>query len=195
MRHLRTNHLRVLLLLALITLFPAGCSNDQRPAGAATVGQPAPAFTLTDLQGKSWTLGDLQGKVVFLNFWATWCPPCLKEMPSMAALHQLMAGQPFQMVTVLFNDRPEYAWNLARKMDLAFPVLVDNEGSVSNQYGLTGVPETYIIDSQGILREKIIGPLDWNSPAALTLLRQYLPRTVSQAGPAAEPGLPPGTPR
>lgn len=179
----KTTSRLLLLLLVLPALLLAGCGNDRRPAGAAAVGQPAPTFTLTDLQGKEWSLAELRGKVVFLNFWATWCPPCLQEMPSMAALNKQLAGQPFQMITVLFNDRPEYAWNLVRKMGLDLPVLVDGAGSVSTQYGLTGVPETFIIDPQGILREKFIGPLDWGSPKALALVRQYLPQNVSQAEP------------
>lgn len=182
-----TTRLLLLLLLALPVLLLTGCGNDRRPAGAAVVGQPAPTFTLSDLQGKEWSLADLRGKVVFLNFWATWCPPCLKEMPSMVALNQQLAGQPFQMITVLFNDRPEYAWNLTRKMGLELPVLVDGAGSVSSQYGLTGVPETFIIDPQGTLREKFIGPLDWGSPKALALVRQYLPQSLSQAEPPPPP--------
>lgn len=175
--------LGLLLLLAILLL--TSCGEQQPGKGAAVVGQPAPTFTLTDLQGKKWNLADLRGKVVFLNFWATWCQPCLKEMPSMAALNKQLPPGSFQMITVLFNDRPEIAWNLARRMGFSFPILVD-DGVASRQYGLTGVPETYIIDPQGILREKFIGPEEWNSQAALDLLARYLPTSASQASQAGQ---------
>lgn len=186
-RHTLTNHFSCRwLLLALVFLLPAGCGPGDQPGATAVVGQPAPTFTLTDLHGKNWRLDDLKGKVVFLNFWATWCQPCLQEMPSMATLNQRMPEGSFQMLAVLFNDRPEIAQNVVRKMGLAFPVLVDANSVAARQYGLTGVPETYIIDPQGVLREKFIGPLDWNSPAALTLLGKYLPQPASPSGPATK---------
>ena len=174
------------LLPALVLLMLAGCGPGDQTMATAVVGQPAPTFTLTDLHGKNWRLADLQGKVVFLNFWATWCQPCLQEMPSMAILNQRMAEGSFQMLTVLYNDRPEIAQNLVRKMGVAFPVLVDANSIVARQYGLTGVPETYIIDPQGVLREKFIGPLNWDSPAALTLLGKYLPQFANPFGPAGK---------
>lgn len=170
----------------MIFLLPAGCGPGDHTIATAVVGQPAPTFTLTDLHGKNWRLADLQGKVVFLNFWATWCQPCLQEMPSMAALNQRMPEGSFQMLTVLYNDRPEIAQNLVRKMGVTFPVLVDANSIVARQYGLTGVPETYIIDPQGVLREKFIGPLNWDSAAALTLLGKYLPQSASLTGPAGK---------
>lgn len=185
MRHsIATQPLHRWLLLALLFLLPTGCGPGDQPAATAVVGQPAPTFTLTDLHGKNWRLADLQGKVVFLNFWATWCQPCLREMPSMAALNQRMPEGTFQMLTVLYNDRPEIAQNLVRKMELPFPVLVDPSGVAAREYGLTGVPETYIIDPQGILREKFIGPLNWDSQAALDLLGKYLPQPASPAASA-----------
>ncbi|MEJ2031927.1 MAG: TlpA disulfide reductase family protein [Deltaproteobacteria bacterium] len=171
---------RVLLTgLLLLTAMTFGC--EKRPpakAKVATVGQPAPDFILSDLHGKKWRLSDLRGKEVFLNFWATWCPPCRGEMPDMEALHREMTltAQPFQMIAVLSNDDPRRAAGFARKLNLTFPILVDEEGKAGAEYGITGVPETYIIDAHGILRAKFIGPRPWNSPGAKELLRRYLPR-------------------
>jgi DsbE subfamily thiol:disulfide oxidoreductase len=167
------------LLIGLLLLMGlTGC--EERPKGVevATVGQPAPDFILSDLDGTKWRLSDLRGKVVFLNFWATWCPPCREEMPDMEALHREMAltGQPFQMVAVLTNDDPGQAARFAGKLNLTFPILVDQESKAAADYGLTGVPETFIIDASGILREKFIGPRPWNSPEAKEMLRRHMPR-------------------
>jgi len=163
------------------TIILAGCGQDrqdtkQAPAAIATVNQPAPDFTLKDVQGKTWNLTDLRGKVVLVNFWATWCPPCQEELPSMEGLHQGMRQAPFQMLTILNNDRADFAQNLALKRGYTFPILLDPESKVAAAYGITGVPETFIIDTQGILREKHIGPRDWNSQGARQMLSGYLPR-------------------
>ncbi|MFH1218003.1 MAG: TlpA disulfide reductase family protein [Pseudomonadota bacterium] len=159
-----------------------GCSREQKqdaPAIAA-VDQPAPDFSLKDIQGKTWNLADLRGKVVFVNFWATWCPPCQEELPSMEGLHRGMPASSFQMLTILNNDRADFAQNLALKRGYTFPILLDPESKVASAYGITGVPETFIIDPQGVLREKHIGPRDWNSQGAWQMLSTYLPRTENK---------------
>jgi len=168
--------------LALTVILLNGCGPGNRPPESkAVIGRPAPHFALTDIQGKKWDLAELRGKVVFLNFWATWCPPCIEEMPSMEALNRRMPTTTFQMLTILYNDRPEYARNLISKIGATFPVLVETEARTASKYGLTGVPETFVIDPQGILREKFIGPKDWNSPFAAAMLAQYLPGASARA--------------
>jgi thiol-disulfide isomerase/thioredoxin len=87
------------------------------------IGKPAPDFVLQDASGKSWQLSNLKGKVVFVNFWATWCKPCRDEMPSMEALNKAMAGQPFQMLSIVFNDDLDMADRFARRLGARFPVL------------------------------------------------------------------------
>lgn len=163
-------------LIAALLLLTSCNTGGQRSLTVATVGQPAPDFALTDLNGRQWQLSELRGKVVFINFWATWCPPCIKELPSMDSLNKRMAGKPFQMLTILFNDQAQLAQSLVNKAGYKFPVLIDPSSETGNQYGLTGVPETYIVDPQGILQEKFIGPAKWDSPEALQLIQQYLPR-------------------
>ena len=167
--------LAVFLLIATTLMVSCGPGNEQ-PQVKAIKGQPAPNFMLTDLRGKDWQLSDLRGKVVFVNFWATWCPPCIKEMPSMDALNTRMSGKPFQMLTILYSDRPELGQSLVNKSGYRFPVLIDPDSFTGKEYGLTGVPETFIIDTQGILREKFIGPFEWDSPEALQILEKYLPQ-------------------
>ena len=140
----------------------------------AEVGKPAPQFTLVDTKGKTWDLTELKGKVVFLNFWATWCPPCRKEMPSMQRVHTFMPNDRFIMLAILNNDDPTLADAMAAKIGATFPILIDPEGKVAKTYGLTGVPETYIIDKQGILQEKFLGEVQWDSPEAMQMLTKYV---------------------
>jgi cytochrome c biogenesis protein CcmG/thiol:disulfide interchange protein DsbE len=128
-----------------------------------TVGKPAPDFNLPDLNDKTVRLSDYRGKVVFLNFWATWCKPCREEMPSMEVLYKNFEGNGFVVLAVSIDrvttkkDIPPFV----KSMNLTFPILVDSWGQTDKRYKLMGVPETYIIDQQGVLREKVIGPRDW----------------------------------
>lgn len=144
------------------------------PPPKATIGQPAPAFTLLDTKGRSWNLADLKGKVVFVNFWATWCPSCVEEMPSMQKVHNFLPRDQFVMLTILNNDQPALADAFLARIGATFPVLIDPQSATAIAYGVTGVPETYIIDKQGVLREKVIGGARWDSPRAMQMLATYV---------------------
>jgi peroxiredoxin len=157
----------------VLLLMSSGCSQDMG-GPKAEVGQPAPGFTLSDTQGNTWSLDELRGQVVFVNFWATWCPPCIQEMPSMQKLYTSLPPDKFKMLAIMYNDTSAMATNLAAKLKLTFPLLTDLKGFTALSYGLTGVPETYIIDKQGILREKFIGPVKWDSPGSRQLLMKYI---------------------
>ncbi|MBU0480609.1 MAG: TlpA family protein disulfide reductase [Proteobacteria bacterium] len=161
-------------VLALVLIF-AGCGQqEQERPQVATVGLPAPDFILLDTRGKSWKLSELKGHVVFVNFWATWCPPCRQEMPSMQELYMSMPADKFKMLSILSNDEPVFADKLAAKIGCTFPVMDDPDSAVGKAYGITGVPETYIVDKKGILREKFLGPREWGSPEARYMLYKYL---------------------
>lgn len=168
------------LMLLLVTGLLVGCDRikkesppPQVPTGQA-IGKPAPDFVLQDTKGKSWRLSELKGKVVFVNFWATWCPPCRSEMPSMQELTQSLPPKDFQMLAILSNDQAEVAERFAAGIGFTAPILLDPENRVAKAYGITGVPETYLVDKEGILREAIIGPLHWSSPEARRMLAGYL---------------------
>ena len=167
---LKMNGLKT-LAAALIALSLAGCGELSEKA---TVGLTAPDFTLVDLQGKTWKLSDLRGQVVLVNFWATWCPPCLEEMPSMEKLYRSMSPDSFKMVATLYKDEPEAAQRLVSSKGYTFPVLLDPDEKTGQAYGLTGVPETFIIDRIGVLRKKFIGPVQWDTPPARQMLMEYL---------------------
>jgi peroxiredoxin len=141
-----------------------------------TVGMAAPDFSLPDMNGQTRRLSDYRGKVVLLNFWATWCKPCKEEMPSMETLWDNFKSEDFVMLAISMDrvttkkDIPPFV----ESMRLTFPILTDSWGQTDKKYKLMGVPETYIIDRNGMLREKVIGPRDWTLPDSVTTIVQLL---------------------
>lgn len=161
----------IYLIVAWLSFSFLAC--NQKPVGLV-IGEPVPDFTLVDLEGKTWTLSDLKGQVVFINFWATWCPPCLQEMPSMQKLFTTLPPDKFKMLAILNNDKMAPAQFIAGQKGLTMPILDDSENLIGSQYGLTGLPETFIVDKQGILREKFIGPEQWNAPEHIQMIMNYI---------------------
>jgi peroxiredoxin len=126
------------------------------------VGEIAPDFMLKKFEGDTISLADYRGKVVFLNFWATWCPPCVEEMPSMEMLYQKLQGREFEILAINVGEEGEKIIRpFMGKHSLTFPVLLDPNKKIYGLYGLTGIPETFIIDKNGIVDSKIIGGQDW----------------------------------
>ena len=140
----------------------------------AAIGSPAPDFEYADSEGRIWKLSDLRGKVVFINFWATWCATCKAEAPSKEALFEKMQGKPFQMLGMLFRDDPGNLEAYLRVQKIGYPTLISPDNAAAGLYGITGVPETFIIDKQGIVREKIVGPGAWDSPEGIALIEKWL---------------------
>lgn len=132
--------LSLLFLLLCLPLFIAGCG--QGPT-VATVGNPAPDFTLVDLKGKTWTLSELKGQVVFVNFWATWCPPCREEMPSMQRLYTRLPKDKFKMLAILNKDDPVLAKSFVTKFNVTIPILNDQADKIGPKYGLTGTTRDF----------------------------------------------------
>jgi len=141
------------------------------------VGLPAPDFTFPGLDGKKISIFDYRGKVVFVNIWATWCPPCVEEMPSMQKLYQKLKGEKFEILAVSIDSQgAKVVAPFMKKYKLTFPALIDSMGTSKRIYKTTGVPESYIIDKDGILAKKVIGPLDWSQPDILRLFRDLIQR-------------------
>jgi thiol-disulfide isomerase/thioredoxin len=162
------------ILLLTIAIAAAACTGGETFKPPAE-GEYAPDFTLNDLAGKPTTLSELKGSVVLLNFWATWCPPCREEIPSMAALNRIMSGKPFRMLTVSIDQGGrEAAIDYFNRSGTSLPTLLDSEGKVGKKYGITGVPQTFVIDKNGVIIKKIIGPLNWSGPEALRLLNDAM---------------------
>ncbi len=123
------------------------------------VGGPAPEITLKDLQGQEVRLSDLRGKVVLLNFWATWCKPCKEEMPAMQVSYDKLRGQGFVVLAVNELEDTEKVIEHIRSHGHTFPVVMDHDNRVANRYGVVGLPASFLIDRQGIVREHIFGNL------------------------------------
>ncbi len=148
------------------------------------VGTPAPAFQVHDLDGNPVSLAELRGEVILLNIWATWCPPCREEMPSMQRLHEELGPEGLRVVAVSIDARPGAADPAGRPggdirafaegMQLSFDIWHDPPGAIQRTYRTTGVPESFVIDRRGIIVKKVIGPTEWDSEANMELIRRLL---------------------
>jgi len=169
-----------LLLMARYLLAVQSTVASERSSACAAlqpelIEMPARDFELADLGGKKLKLSSLRGKVVLLNFWATWCPPCVEEIPSLVELQQAMQGQDFELVTVSVDESPEIVKEfLAKQKQPSLPVLLDSSKQVPLSYGTSKFPETFVIDRNGVARYKFIYKRDWSSAPALSCLRSLL---------------------
>jgi DsbE subfamily thiol:disulfide oxidoreductase len=132
---------------------------------------PAPDFTLLNPDGKKVSLKDFRGKVVFLNFWATWCGPCREEMPAMQRLYQEFRGRGFEIIGVNVKDRRPDALAFVKQLQVTYPILFDPQGEAGVLYGAFGMPLTYLIDRNGIVIARLLGDADWYTPGARNLIR------------------------
>ena len=138
-----------------------------------TIGSAVPDIELIDSNHNKIRISELKGSVLFINFWATWCAPCIEELPSIETLFRNFSNNPrFQVITILYKDDTQRALIYMKENGYTFPVYLNPDDSAATLFKITGVPETYIIDKQGILRNKIIGPEQWDSPVILETLNR-----------------------
>ena len=148
------------------------------------VGSPAPQIAAFDLQGTPRTLDDYRGKVLLLNIWATWCTPCKAEMPSMQRLYEEVGGDDFEVLAVSIdrappNDDPTNPLDgklqaFADSLGLSFTILHDPESKITTGFQTTGVPESFVIDREGIIVEKVSGPREWDAPRSVEMIRSVI---------------------
>jgi cytochrome c biogenesis protein CcmG, thiol:disulfide interchange protein DsbE len=148
------------------------------------VGTRAPAFQATDLEGRPVSLADLRGEVVLLNIWATWCGPCRDEMPSMQRLHQELGPRGLRIVAVSVDAAAgargrggQAGGNVAafaRELGLTFSIWHDPAGTIERAYRTTGVPESFVIDRDGVIQKKVIGATEWDTGSHPELIRRLL---------------------
>ncbi len=140
-------------------------------------GGRAPDFALPRVpSGETLRLADLRGRVVLLNFWATWCKPCEEEMPAMQRLHAALADEGLELVAVSVDDEREAPARFAERLGLGFPILWDPEREVSGLYQASRFPETLLIDRDGEIVERYVGPREWDALLYQERLRKLLAR-------------------
>jgi peroxiredoxin len=161
----------------LILLLTAGIAYFLYVSGSREglkAGSPAPGFALPSRNGVV-TLDQFRGKVVLINFWATWCPPCVQEMPSLENLKKRMEGKAFQILAVSVDEE---GWKpierFVEKMPLSLPILLDLRGDVADLYGTSRLPESYLIDKNGTVVKKYLGPRDWTEPKIVAEITRYV---------------------
>jgi len=135
---------------------------------------PAPDFTLPDLERGRVSLKDFRGKLLMLNFWASWCVPCREEMPAMERLYQRYKDRGFVILGVNIKDDKKSAISFVRELKITFPIGFDPNGDVGLLYGAWGLPATYLIDARGIALARAWGPANWFSPGARELIEALL---------------------
>ena len=134
---------------------------------------PAPDFTLPGLNGELISLSEFKGNVVLINIWATWCPPCVYEMPSMEKLHQQFKNEKFKILAISIDSQGAKAVApFMKNHNLTFQALIDPAGTIRTSYGVNSIPQSFIIDKQGHLLKKIIGPIDWATPEVFRFFRE-----------------------
>jgi peroxiredoxin len=139
---------------------------------------PAPEFRLKDINGKSFSLRDYRGKVVLLNFWATWCPSCKFEMPSMESLHKVLGNKGLVVLTVNAHESAHEVKGFFQEHRLWFPALLDEDGDVFERFNVWSLPTTFIIGKKGQLLGKVVGYRDWESDQTMRVLRRLAEDTM-----------------
>ncbi len=135
-------------------------------------GEPAPNFQLRDMNGRLVSLSDLRGRVILLNFWATWCGPCRVEMPAMEQLYRAYSRKDFEILAVSTDPQgPAVTRPFQQENQLTFPILHDAEYRVGLMYGARTLPMTFMVDRQGVVRQQIFGARDWGASEAHQLVQ------------------------
>lgn len=140
------------------------------------VGSDAPEFAAIDLRAdRPVTLADYHGKVLLINVWATWCPPCIQEMPSIERLHQRFKGTDLRVLAISIDeDGGDKVLKFANDLGVTFDILHDQSGAIQGIYQTVGVPESFLIDRDGVIVKKVIGATEWDNPVNATLIQRLL---------------------
>jgi len=162
----------------LLVCLPLGVLAQQPGQGLTPIkGMPAaPDFELTDLDGNTHRLADYRGRVVVVNFWATWCPPCRAEMPSMQRAWEQLRKQKVQMLGVDVGEDEDTVFRFLADYPVEFPLLMDTDSGVVEQWSVRGLPSTYILDGQGRIVYRAIGGREWDDPRLLAKVRALIAR-------------------
>jgi peroxiredoxin len=139
----------------------------------------APDFALKDIDGKLRQLSENRGKVVLVNFWATWCPPCRREMPSMQRAWKQLKGENFEMLAINVGEDEDtiFGFTFSTGVELTFPILLDRDAQVIKAWPVIALPTSFIVDPQGRIVYRAVGGREWDDPELLKKIRELMPRT------------------
>ena len=165
-----------ILLAILLAWSAAAAAQGLRPwPGGAT-----PPLDLPDVAGREHRLADYRGKVVLVNFWATWCEPCREEMPSMKKLRASLAGKPFEVLAVNFGEPERRVKRFLDEVPLDFPVLLDRDSAVAKLWRARVLPVTYVVGPDGAIRYMALGGIDWADEAVRRAILALMPPAATQ---------------
>ena len=156
----------ILALTLLVVALAAGCYHGSRPR---RIGETAPDFSVQDSDRKI-ELSQFRGQVLVLNFWATWCPPCNEELPSLMSMQERTRARGVVVLGISIDVDGDAYHRFLKQHGVNFLTVRDPEEKISGRYGTHGWPETFIIDRQGVMRRKVVGPINWNSPEVMEFL-------------------------
>ena len=176
---------RLLLTLSLLLGLTTSLAWAQQPGKGLTElpGRPlAPEFALEDLDGVTHRLADYRGRVVIVNFWATWCPPCREEMPSMQRAWEKLESEGIVMLAVNGGEDEDTVFQFTANYPVEFPLLLDRDSKVTGEWPVRGLPTTFVVDPRGRLVYRAIGGREWDDPELLALVRALSESSVSPPG-------------
>jgi peroxiredoxin len=169
-------------LAALLLLWALGASAQAlRPSP----GGAAPALELPGVDGRVHRLAAYRGKVVLVNFWASWCEPCRDEMPSIERLRRSLSGKPFAVLAVNVGEGAHAASRFAESVALGAALLLDRDGAAARAWGARALPSTFIVGPDGTIRYRHVGAMDWSSPAVREAITALLPGAASRQSASA----------
>lgn len=138
------------------------------------VGFRAPGFGVPTLNGQNLSLADYRGKVVMINFWATWCVPCRVEMPSMENLYEKYKRKGFEILAVSGGEGRNLVQPFTENLKLSFPILLDEQFEVHGKYGVNAIPSTFLVDKSGVITHRFFGAMDWNDDQSTELIGKLI---------------------
>ena len=161
-------------LLTSMVLFLSLALNASAGELKPYTGPELPDFSLPDMKGVTHKLSDYRGQVVLLNFWASWCPPCVREMPSMQRLQDMLEGEDFTILAVNMGEDEKTVDAFLQKYPAGFTILLDKDGQALTQWKIVAFPTTFLIDRDGRISHALFGGLEWDDPEAVKTVRALL---------------------
>jgi peroxiredoxin len=174
-----TTTVRAFLIFTLILLAAPACAATPAQTMTPVADRPAaPDFALKDADGKLHRLSENRGKVVLVNFWATWCPPCRREMPSMQRAWAQLKGEKFEMLAVNVGEDEDtiFGFTFSTGTELTFPILLDRDAQVIKAWPVIALPTSFVVDPQGRIVYRAVGGREWDDPELLKKIRELMPR-------------------